>query len=486
MPTQRPRQLDNPMLIPIILSGGAGKRLWPVSRLLHPKPFIEIEGESLLQKALVRAQNLPGVREVLTVTTRELHYKTTDAYRQVRRPDLTLGYLLEPEGRNTAPAVVIATLALVQKHPDATLLFLTADHLIRDTRSFHAAVEQARQLAADWIVTFGLKPDRPETGFGYIQADGHRIRRFVEKPDLQTAQNYLAQGDYLWNSGMLCVNAARLIKELELHAPRLLEQQQMSLLASNCVTSPAEYELTLPLDAYQDVESISIDHALLEKTQRAAVVGCDLDWTDVGTWSSLAQQVPADEDGNRTRGEVMLQDSSNCYIHGSDRLVAAVGVQGLIIVDTPDALLVMDATQPELIQKIIDRLAAQAHPSRLQHRTVHRSWGTYTTLETGAGFKIKRLVVNPGSSLSLQMHHHRSEHWIVVDGTAHVINGDQETVVQRNQSTYIPAGCKHRLSNREATPLVLIEVQSGPYLEEDDIIRFDAPPDSTPGKAQAE
>jgi len=468
------------MLIPIILSGGAGKRLWPVSRLLHPKPFIELEGESLLQKALIRAQNLIGVQEVVTVTTRELHYKTRDAYRHIRRPGLRLGYLLEPEGRNTAPAVVAAALACARTHPGATLLFLTADHLIQDVKAFSIAVNEAQTLAADWIVTFGLKPTRPETGYGYIQADGHLVRRFVEKPDLQTAKRYLAEGGYFWNSGMICARVELLLDELRQHAPALLDQQITSLRMAVSTKKGDDYDLELPSDAYRDVESISIDHALLEKTQRAAVVGCDLDWTDVGTWPALAEQLPADSQGNRVCGEVLLHDTRDCYIHATDRLVATAGIQGLIVVDTPDALLIMDATRPQFIEQIIERLTAQGHASRLQHRTVHRPWGTYTVLETGVGFKIKRLCVNPGASLSLQLHHHRSEHWIVVEGTASVVNGEQTATFERNQSTYIPAGCLHKLGNPGTTPLVLIEVQSGPYLEEDDILRFDEAMPGTP------
>lgn len=468
------------MLIPIILSGGAGKRLWPVSRLLHPKPFIELEGESLLQKSLIRAQQLPDVSEILTVTTRELHYKTRDAYRPVRRAGLSLGYLLEPEGRNTAPAVTAAALVCARRHPGATLLFLTADHLIENMEAFQAAVAQARALASDWVVTFGLQPDRPETGYGYIQADGHRVKQFVEKPNLETATHYLAQGGYLWNSGMLCVSAELLLEELGRYMPKLLAQQTHAVDAAILSTRNCDYDLEMAADAYRNIRSISIDHALLENTERAAVVSCSLGWTDVGTWSTLARQLPADAQGNRVRGEVLLHGSRDCYVHATDRLVAAVGVQGLIIVDTPDALLVMDAGHAELIEQIIERLTAQGHASRLQHRIVHRPWGTYTVLETGVGFKIKRLCVNPGASLSLQLHHHRSEHWIVVEGTASVVNGEQTATFGRNQSTYIPAGCLHKLGNPGTTPLVLIEVQSGPYLEEDDILRFDEAMPGTP------
>jgi len=311
------------------------------------------------------------------------------------------------------------------------------------------------------MVTFGLRPDRPETGYGYIQAEG----------------------TYLWNSGMICVRAEVLLEELAHYTPELLAQQRRALDATTVGGNDADYDIELRADAYQDVQSISIDHALLEKTSRAAVVACDLGWTDVGTWSTLARQLPADAEGNRVRGEVLLHGTRDCYVHATDRLVAAVGVQGLIIVDTPDALLVMDASHAELIEQIIERLTAQGHASRLQHRTVHRPWGTYTVLETGIGFKIKRLCVNPGASLSLQMHHHRSKHWIVVDGTARITNGAEVSTIERNQSTYTPAGTVHKLGNPTAAPLVLIEVQSGPYLEEDDIVRFDeAAPGDTPAQ----
>lgn len=476
------------MLIPVILSGGAGKRLWPISRIYHPKPFIDLDGESLLQKALARAQALPGVQEILTVTTRDLYFKTVDAYRTVHHPAVSLGFVLEPEGRNTAPAVAAATLACAERHPDATLLFLTADHLINDMDAFAEAVREACELAArQRIVTFGLKPDRPETGYGYIEAEpDNRVRRFVEKPDLETAQRYLADRRFLWNSGMICATAGVLLQELRQYLPSVLQTVNQGLASAVRLSGAGHYQVELPSDAYKDITPISIDYALLEKTDKAAVVPCALDWTDVGSWDALAKQQAPDSNGNRVQGEVILHEVRDCYIHAENRLVAAAGIQGLIVVDTPDALLILDAAHPEFIEQIVASLTAQGHETRLYHRTVHRPWGTYTVLETGANFKIKRLRVKPGGSLSLQMHHHRSEHWIVVDGTAHVVNGDQKLVFHRNQSTYIPAGCLHRLSNQEKHDLILIEVQSGDYLEEDDIVRFDdaVPGDDAPNRSQ--
>ncbi|MDM9557769.1 sugar phosphate nucleotidyltransferase [Bordetella petrii] len=605
-------------LIPIILSGGAGKRLWPLSRARFPKPFIELDsGENLLQKALQRAQALPCVDEVLTVTRRDLHAQTVEAYRAIQRPGITLGYLLEPFARNTGPAVAAAVLACLRRHDDAMLLFLTADHVISDMDAFVAAVEQARKLATSPdIVVFGITPDRPEVSYGYIQAVGASVHRFVEKPDRVTAQRYLDSGDFLWNSGMLCATASTLERELARHAPHLLNQVRSSLPPDMPPDRRGDYQLTLDPKQYEQIAPVSIDYALLEKSDHIAVVPCqigwsdvgnwntlaqrqvpdaegnrtrgdpllhevhncyvraddrlvvaagvsgltivdtpdavlvmntdrpelvehivttllarghrscfqhgvtyrpteaettleidaalqypesgdtasgssyilrrkpitgaevarDLDWADVEVWTTLAEQQPADADGNRTQGEVNLNQVRDCTIHAGDRLVAAAGVSQLAIVDTPDALLVMDARRPELVEPVLTALRARGYGGQPPHRTVYRPWGTYTVLEAGSNFKIKRLRIKPGASLSLQMHHHRSEHWVVLDGIAKVVNGQQETLIERNQSTYIPAGAVHQLSNPGQRDLIMIEVQSGDYLEEDDIVRFDPPP----------
>jgi len=463
-------------LVPIILSGGRGARLWPVSRELHPKPFIRLDdGESLLQKAFLRAAALPGVHEVLTVTNRDLYFKTADEYGEVNRRQVPLGFILESAGRNTAPAIAAAALNADRRFgKDAILLILTADHLIADLPAFQDAVEQATRLAAQGrVVTFGIRPDAPETGYGYIEAQGNDVLRFVEKPELEKAREYLASGRFLWNSGMFCMSVETALAELAEHAPEVLEAVRATLEQSNEISGSQRYQLELDAEAFARAPDVSIDYALMEKTRKAAVVPCSIGWSDVGSWNAIGDLIAPDAQGNRIDGDAMLHDSANCYVRSHERLVSAVGVQDLIIVDTPDALLVAHRDRVQDVKRIVDQLRADDHDAHKLHRTVHRPWGTYTTLEDGERFKIKRLVVTPGHSLSLQMHHHRSEHWVVVSGMASIVNGDRNISLGPNQSTYIPAGCQHRLSNPGKLPLVLIEVQSGEYLGEDDIVRFE-------------
>lgn len=463
-------------MVPVILSGGRGARLWPVSRELHPKPFIRLaDGQSLLQKAFVRAASLPGVSEVVTVTNRDLYFKTADEYAEVNQAGVALGFLLESEGRNTAPAIAAAALAIGEKRgEDAVLLVLTADHLIADLPAFTAAVEQAAALAQEGrVVTFGIRPEHPETGYGYIEAQGNDVLRFVEKPDLQTARGYVDSGRFLWNSGMFCLTVKTALAELETHAPDVLATARATLAASQETTGKRRFQIELDTETFAAAPDLSIDYALMEKTQRAAVVPCAIGWSDVGSWNAIGDLIEPDVHGNRVDGDAMLHDSENCYVRSHDRLVSAVGVHDLVIVDTPDALLVADKNRVQDVKRIVDRLRADDHDAHKLHRTVHRPWGTYTTLEEGDRFKIKRIVVTPGQSLSLQMHHHRSEHWIVVSGMASIVNGESTISLGPNQSTYIPAGCQHRLSNPGKLPLILIEVQSGEYLGEDDIVRFE-------------
>ncbi|RAU44335.1 MULTISPECIES: mannose-1-phosphate guanylyltransferase/mannose-6-phosphate isomerase [unclassified Pseudomonas] len=468
-------------LIPCIIAGGAGTRLWPVSREAMPKPFMRLaDGESLLQKTFNRTSGLEGVESLLTVTNREVYFRTVDDYRLLNKRKIHLDFILEPFGRNTAPAIAAAALHVQALHGDqAQLLILPADHLINDLEAFAAAVSDARALADDgWLVTFGLIPTRAETGFGYIEKGqalsdkGYQVARFVEKPDSATATEYLNGGLHLWNAGMFCMRVDTLLQELETHAPDVLAAVRQCL--PHCTSKEGSNELQLELDAttFALAPDISIDYALMERSQKVAVVPCELGWSDIGSWQAIRELATADANGNQCNGQVVLHDVSNCYIDSKKRLVGGVGLDNLIIIDTPDALLIADADRTQEVKLIAQELKRQGHPAYLLHNTVTRPWGTYTVLEEGKRFKIKRIVVKPQASLSLQMHHHRSEHWIVVSGMARVTNGDREFMLDTNESTFIKPGHTHRLVNPGVIDLVMIEVQSGEYLGEDDIVRF--------------
>ena len=462
-------------LIPTILCGGAGSRLWPVSRETHPKPFMRLaDGQSLLQKAFLRGATLAGATEVVTVTNRELFFKTEDDYREVNGAKLPTSYILEPFGRNTAPAIAAAAIQISRMHgDDALMLVLPADHLIADQDAFAAAVGQAAVLAESGkLVTFGIEPHAPETGYGYIQADGNTVVRFVEKPSIDKAIAYVESGNYFWNSGMFCFSAGSLLRELETHSPEVLSATLWCLDQSRVAEGAAFSQVEMDSDSFAKVPDISIDYAVMEKSANVSVVPCNIGWSDIGSWTAVGDLAAADAMGNRVQGEALLHDSTNCYIQSNGRMVGVVGVENLLIIDTPDALLVANRSRAQDVKHIYAGLKAKGHESYKLHRTVHRPWGTYTVLEEGTGFKIKRIEVKPGASLSLQMHHHRSEHWIVVSGMAKVVNGEKELLVSKNESTYIPAGHKHRLENPGVMNLVMIEVQSGDYLGEDDIVRF--------------
>lgn len=461
-------------LIPVILCGGAGSRLWPVSRESHPKPFIRLaDGQSLLQKAFLRGAQLSDASQILTVTNREFLFKTEDEFREVNAARLPTSFVLEPFGRNTAAAVAAAALLVAEKEPEATLLILAADHLIADQAAFSSAVEQAVALAQQGsLVTFGIRPDAPETGYGYIEAEGNEVKRFVEKPDARTAAEYLASGRFFWNSGMFCFKASVMIEEMQMHCPAILDSVRACLEHSRHADGKGFSQWELDSQWFGKVPEDSIDYAVMEKSSRVAVVPCDIGWSDIGSWSALGDLTVADQNGNRVEGEALLHNVANCSIRSDERLVGVVGVSDLIIVDTPDALLVANKASAQDVKHVYAELKARGHECYKLHRTVHRPWGTYTVLEEGSRYKIKRIEVKPGGSLSLQMHHHRSEHWIVVSGMAKVVNGDRELLVAANESTYIPAGHKHRLENPGVVNLVMIEVQSGEYLGEDDIVRF--------------
>jgi mannose-1-phosphate guanylyltransferase len=474
------------------------------------------DGQSLLQKTLLRAIHLPGIAEILTVTNRDLFFQTEEEYRGVsglshHRPPFA--YLLEPVGRNTAAAIAAAALHLAARHgEDALLLVLPADHLIHDEMAFQEAVARAASVAgAGYLVTFGIAPERPETGFGYIEADraqpiapagtigpvhpaglavpgAFAVRRFVEKPDLATAQGYLAAGGFYWNAGMFCFRAGTFLAECALHAPEVLAAVRRCLAEGvppaalpgpASVGGPAPVEegqprvFRLDPDLFAAVPEISVDYAVMERSARVAVVTCHMGWNDIGSWEAASALVPPDADGNRVRGEAVTIDTRDCYIQSEERLVGTLGVRDLIIVDTPDALLVASRDRAQDVKRIVGEIKESGHESFRLHRTVQRPWGDYTVLEEGSRFKIKRIVVRPHAALSLQRHYHRSEHWVVVHGTARVISGEREFLLLSNESTFIPAGTRHRLENPGAVDLVIIEVQSGDYLGEDDIERFD-------------
>ena len=467
-------------ITPVILSGGSGTRLWPLSRETHPKQFQPLVGErSLLQATWARLGGLAGLAAPLVVANEEHRFMVAEQLRQLGAAPAAI--VLEPVGRNTAPAIAVAALKAVEDGADPVLLVLPSDHVIADGEGFRAAVRAALPAAAAGrLVTFGIVPEAAETGYGYIKAgDGlapggagagvRAVERFVEKPDAATARAYGESGDDFWNSGMFRFRAGAFLGELQRHAPAILDAARAALAAAR---RDADF-LRLDRAAFAACPSDSIDYAVMEKTDRAAVLPVSVGWNDVGSWSALWQVADQDSDGNAHHGDVIALDCRNTLAWGGRRLVTLLGLDEVIVVDTDDALLVAAKDKVQQVKDIVARLKAEGRPQASIHRKVYRPWGSYDGVDSGERFQVKRIVVNPGAALSLQMHHHRAEHWIVVSGTARVTCDDQVFMLSENQSTYIPLGSRHRLENPGRVPLELVEVQSGSYLGEDDIVRFE-------------
>jgi mannose-1-phosphate guanylyltransferase/mannose-6-phosphate isomerase len=459
------------MLTPVILSGGSGTRLWPLSRELYPKQLLPLVGRyTMLQETVQRLEGLDATPPI--VVCNEAHrFLVAEQLRQLQSKPQAI--ILEPAGRNTAPAIALAAL---QAAPAALLLVLPADHVIRDVPAFQAAVRTATPAAqAGKLVTFGIVPTAPETGYGYIKqaaAAGNGvfpIERFIEKPDAARAAAFLAEGGYYWNSGMFLFRADRYLEELTKHAPDIAQATRAALAGA----APDLDFVRVDKAAFEASRADSIDYAVMEKTRDAVVVPLSAGWSDVGSWSALHEALDADADGNVSHGDVIAEDSSGCYFFSESRLVSAVGLKDHVVVETKDAVLVAPKNRVQDVKKLVNRLKAEGRYEHSLHREVYRPWGSYDSIDNGHRFQVKRLTIKPGAQLSLQLHHHRAEHWIVVSGTARITLGEKVFLLQENESTYIPIGEKHRIENPGAIPLHIIEVQSGSYLGEDDIVRFE-------------
>jgi mannose-1-phosphate guanylyltransferase/mannose-6-phosphate isomerase len=463
-------------IVPVILSGGSGTRLWPLSREQYPKQLLALSGKlTMLQETAMRPNGTTQQIAAIVVCNEEHRFLVAEQLRQIDRVPQDI--LLEPFGRNTAPALTLAALAVSAYDPSAVMLVMPADHVIRNQMAFHSAVLKGQHEAtAGRLVTFGIVPNKPETGYGYIQKgasltsdDVYKVGSFVEKPDSTMAQAYLASGEYLWNSGIFMMTAVRWLEEIARFRPDI---------ADHCKTAwngrKRDMDFTrINKEAFKQCPSESIDYAVMEKTDDAVVIPLDAGWSDIGAWSSLWEFSTRNADGNVVQGDVMVEQTSNALLIAQHRFLAAVGLQDIIVVETADAVLVAHKDKAQDVKAIVQQLKATKRSEHISHKKVYRPWGAYEGVDAGERFQVKRITVNPGAALSLQMHHHRAEHWIVVKGTARVTRGEEEFLLTENQSTYIPLGIKHRLENPGATPLEMIEVQSGGYLGEDDIVRFE-------------
>ncbi|WP_447962180.1 mannose-1-phosphate guanylyltransferase/mannose-6-phosphate isomerase [Nitrospira sp. Ecomares 2.1] len=464
----------------VILAGGSGTRFWPLSRERFPKQFLRILGEgTLLQQTFERLlQKIPANR--MAIVTNAVQAESIKLQLSQWKDDIAENVILEPEGRNTAPAIALAALQLIHQDPEAVMVVVPADHVVKASKKFMQAVQFASELAVEGhLVTFGIQPTRPETGYGYIQPlkrrkvgtkgdfIGYSVGRFVEKPNLTTARRYLQSGNYFWNSGIFVWKASQILSEIAIHQPAL------SKLLSGIKRRMGSEEFPSYLrKVYAKVESLSIDNAVMEHSSRSVVVPIDFGWSDVGSWSSLEEVVPLDKDGNVRNGNIIDLGSRNSVLFADRRVVATIGLNNMVVVDTPDATLVCPKERTQDVKAVVNLLKRQGAPEHLEHRTVHRPWGSYTVMEEGKGYKVKRIEVTPGKRLSLQLHHQRSEHWVVIAGTARVTRGEEVYDLQAGMSTGIAKEVPHRLENPGRIPLEIIEIQNGPYLGEDDIVRL--------------
>lgn len=468
------------VLYPVIMAGGSGTRFWPLSRHLFPKQLLRIGGEhTLIQQTMRRVIGCASAANVL-ISTNAAQADLIRAQLVDWKEDLTNGFILEPEGRNTAPAIALAAIEVMGRDPDGLMLVIPADHVVTGQRDFETAVQLASQLAEKgYLVTFGIKPIRPETGYGYIKPKrrvllgkrgklrGYLVQRFVEKPNVVKAAQYVKRGGYFWNSGMFVWRAATVLEEIGLHQPTIMAaMEQIKKLRMDGAPKQSIDE------AYRKIASVSIDTGVMERSSKAAVVPVTFKWSDVGSWGSLDEVAEKDGAGNVITGRVIDLESTRSIVYADRRVVATIGLRDMVVVDTPDATLVCPKSRAQDVKKIVDILKQQQAPEHLEHLTVQRPWGSYTVLEEGPGFKVKRVTVNPGGRLSLQMHHQRSEHWVVISGTARVTRDQEAFDLHVGESTAIPVKTQHRLENPGKETVHIIEVQNGPYLGEDDIVRF--------------
>lgn len=462
------------MILPVIMAGGSGSRLWPFSRQLFPKQFLTLSGEnSMLQATALRLSGIEHEAPVV-ICGEEHRFSVAEQFRVSNIENS--GIILEPAGRNTAPAIALAAFNAIKNGDDPLLLVLAADHVIKDEAAFCSSVEKAAVHASTGkLVTFGIVPTAPETGYGYIKRGqveaetGFAVSDFVEKPDLATAEQYLASGDFYWNSGMFLFKASSYLNELKAHRPDIYSACESSM----ADTLPDQDFIRVNKEAFEKCPDDSVDYAVMEKTSQAVVVPMDCGWSDVGSWSALWDIEEKTAEGNVFKGDVLNVNTSNSYVNAQEKLVAVVGLDDVVVVETKDAILVSKKSDVQEVKQIVNQLKAEDRPEFKLHREVYRPWGKYDSVDNGERFQVKRITVKPGAKLSVQMHHHRAEHWIVVSGTAMVKNGDNEILLTENQSTYIPIGVVHALENPGKVDLELIEVQSGSYLGEDDIVRFE-------------